>query len=743
MLSQTIYNGIVNIIPFWSNNIIQYLGLGNEYNLALNLILTEIIKIFLNNMNDILCFILFISIGLILVSYKLGYNFNINIFETNKIILTGIEKQNETIYDDTIKCINDYLIEVKKINNVTFKNNMVLINDITNFNINEKIYLTIQRQINSTSPETTYIIKYIFISYNQNINEFINKIYDDYKNKFNSELLIVGNEINNNINYPKPIYAINNYIISNYKNVKLQCMNTIENNNLNNNVPNNQNNNNQNNNNQNNNNQNNNITTENTFEYTITNLNNFKIDDINLTVKRENNNVYYYLKSKKINCKNWIENLMYDYEQKKVCKYKNKISISGREMMSYNTDNNHAIYHKFPIEIHALNWFIIDILKYQHYLITGYCNPNEYSCILNKLNLFKIEEDLFLSVTKEKFICFEAQKTTKENNLNNNDVIYTLYSDTTNLQEKLNNYVEQFKLYLKNKHPNKIIYHFTYNGLKNNELVFTHKILSEKNTNTELFETFDKIHNEHAEIFKNDIDKLKNIEYYKNHGLKRKKGYLFHGIPGCGKTSAVVAMALYDNRHIIEIPFHLLTTHNEFEKIMNLKNINGIEINNNNIIILFDEIDIGINKFCKRDEKNSDDSNKNINALEILSGLMTVETNNTNANLSLGTILSKLDGIGNYNGLITIATTNNIGNLDPALYRDMRLTPFEFKKLRKIDIINIIKTYFNNYDDFNDKYENKIIDRSITPTKLINLCQINENNTFEEFFIELEKNMII
>lgn len=59
------------------------------------------------------------------------------------------------------------------------------------------------------------------------------------------------------------------------------------------------------------------------------------------------------------------------------------------------------------------------------------------------------------------------------------------------------------------------------------------------------------MHNEHTQMFINDINKLKDIEYYKEHGLKRKKGYLFHGEPGCGKTSTVVAIALYDERHIV------------------------------------------------------------------------------------------------------------------------------------------------------------------------------------------------
>ena len=49
----------------------------------------------------------------------------------------------------------------------------------------------------------------------------------------------------------------------------------------------------------------------------------------------------------------------------------------------------------------------------------------------------------------------------------------------------------------------------------------------------------------------NDIKRLRDIEYYQKNGIKRKKGYLFYGHPGCGKTLSVIAMALEDNRHIL------------------------------------------------------------------------------------------------------------------------------------------------------------------------------------------------
>lgn len=387
----------------------------------------------------------------------------------------------------------------------------------------------------------------------------------------------------------------------------------------------------------------------------------------------------------------------------------------------------------------ALNWVLIEKLNYQHFQCANGDNVNTlYKYILEPVELFKIREDLFLTIEKEKD---ENSRCGNSNNKYNNsfNISYILYSNSLNLKNVLEEYVAEFNLYKNNITSNKILYHFTYSGMENNQLIFNSRILSESNTDRELFETFDNIHNEHVETFKKDIDKLKDLEYYKSHGLKRKKGYLFHGVPGCGKTSSVVAMALYDSRHIVEIPFSLLSTHQEFEKIMNLKLINNIEINNNNIILLFDEIDIGMEKIGSRTNNSIVTANNELNNIDpvesVVKAIMSCEIDigkkTIDQKLNLGTLLSKLDGIG---------TTNYIDRLDPALYRELRLTPIKFDKLRKEDCIKLIQSYFGkNYDE---KLNDMLIDRFFTPTKLIHLCQIYDNNTPEYFFNNVLKKIL-
>ncbi len=225
------------------------------------------------------------------------------------------------------------------------------------------------------------------------------------------------------------------------------------------------------------------------------------------------------------------------------------------------------------------------------------------------------------------------------------------------------------------------------------------------------------------------------MAYYKKTGQRRKRSYLFHGKPGTGKTSTIVAMALYSKSHIIEIPGGSLKNSDDIDVILNTKHIDGVKISKTNLIIVLDEIDVGIEHFNRslsttciskhNDTSEVCDKNKPGCKPEHESTISSEKIISTTAtNINLANLLSKLDGISNYNGLIIIATTNHIEHLDPALYREMRLTPIEFKNLRKQDVINIIKRYFDIEITPDHELYNLILDRTITPAKMIYLCDL-------------------
>jgi SpoVK/Ycf46/Vps4 family AAA+-type ATPase len=153
---------------------------------------------------------------------------------------------------------------------------------------------------------------------------------------------------------------------------------------------------------------------------------------------------------------------------------------------------------------------------------------------------------------------------------------------------------------------------------------------------------------------------------------------------------------------------------------MSITSINDVKFNKEDIIFLFDEIDI--NSKCTNRKSDIKEilvklsEHKEIHRADIveIEDLIKKEYDD---NLSLSTLLSRFDGIGNYNGVIIVATTNKIDSIDESLRRDMRLTPLEFDFCRREDIINIMEDYLKIKLTMSDL--NKITDNvKITPAKL-------------------------
>lgn len=722
MLNQAIHSGLSSIIPSWSMQLINIFGLGNEYLLLFNLIFGEMLKYMVelsNNEYLIFTFVLLLTIAFLI---KFDCIPHIKLFNKNIVVLKAIEYDiknsiQKIDYCHKILALNQYLLNVKKIKNITYCDDLkITINDVSNFLIAKNVYLSINRKIENNNALTVF---YTLWSYGEDVDAFLQKIIDDHKNYDDNEIVLYGDEVNDTMNYPEPIHAINLYVSKNFDFPKLKCMKINTQDNMINktnssaddktksdtNIENDKN--------------------KLSYAYTLDDITNFDLGGIFLSVNRDARQcLTYHLTSSTIKCKKWLEDLMNEYDVNKSKRFKNRVLLFGAEDVTHHGEYKNYCY---SLEMWAINWLLIEKMNCQNFqCVNSKSNAILYKYVLEPMTIYKIDDDLYLSIDKiamSRFIKKDIME--KYGTPVYCDVVYTLQSNDKNLKDELSEIVDKFNEHRNNSIGNKKIYHFTYEGYSNDRLNFSTRLLSESNTENELFETFDNIHNEHVNILKNDIDRLKDLNYYKKHGLKRKKGYLFHGIPGCGKTSTVVAMALYDSRHIVEIPFSLVTTHVEFEKIMNIQSINNIEINNNNIILLFDEIDVGMDKINSSEHLST--SGGSILMEEIDNGKLQENSKKIN----IGTLLSKLDGIGNYNGLIVVGTTNNIHKINPSLYREMRLTPYKFDKLRKIDCINLIHSYFDsNYDsELNDL----ITDRSIEPAKLIHFCQQYEGMKVEDF----------
>ena len=380
------------------------------------------------------------------------------------------------------------------------------------------------------------------------------------------------------------------------------------------------------------------------------------------------------------------------------CKTKQtEIEITGWESL------NDGLYtFEYPKNMTAINYYIYSINKSNNFRYFNNKRNGLYfadsikeaidtddapNYMLGDVNDIQIEDDIFITTnTDDSNNNISDKKTIINWKISMKLISYK--HDTKHIQEFINKCIVKYDKHISNKNNNKI-YHFIYQGKKNNKLMFSSKIISDLNDpNLQNYETFDNIFHSHKEKIIKDIDRLHDLDYYKRTGLKRKKGYMFYGIPGTGKTSTVMAMSNYDKRHIIEVPISRIQTNNELEAILNMNCINSINFLQENIIILFDELDIKTKekieiiepennkkKMYRFDDETDDD----------------IKTDK----LNIATMLSRLDGIGNYSGLIIVATTNNIDNIDSALYRDGRLNLINFGNANSDDIKNIIEKYYN------------------------------------------------
>jgi AAA+ superfamily predicted ATPase len=96
--------------------------------------------------------------------------------------------------------------------------------------------------------------------------------------------------------------------------------------------------------------------------------------------------------------------------------------------------------------------------------------------------------------------------------------------------------------------------------------------------------------------------------------------------------------------------------------------------------------------------------------------------------ISVGFLLSRLDGIGNYDGLIIVATTNYPEKIDKTIYRDGRLTLMNFSCCNKQTVIKFIEKFHDI--KLTKSQINRIKDNfdDLVPAKLIGLLEKHKDS---------------
>lgn len=724
MLNQTIITSIISLAPYWSNTITSSFSLGNEYSMAITAIISELVKFLSPFLSDTISIILLTCIACVMIASRFG--FDISMFKLKSITKVTVFAR-EIIVNDKIciigspafRAVNHLLITKYQMNNLTYFNDSefdVIVDNVKNHKIEDDLYVTVEKLL---EKDNFVKINIILSSYKKNVNLIVKTAIDQFEycdKKYKLTLVGVENK-NVSFNYPESMIYMTHVLIHYYKMNKLKILNTAnkfsdtdswvshrENDKK----------------------ESRDATksaSEKQFEeiedfqskfktmFLLDNCNNFKLsddmyDDMYITIERSSNIVTYTLSSNTHDIKEFMKYCLHLYKQSVcTCDEKFMVKISGVEVLSNNVSTI-----EYPQSLIAFFHRVISLNTKTNYRIVD--TGKKQIKIIDKLNNFVIDNIVVNT------------KTSTKGSWEVRSIMTTFMFESTivNISNYLEECTKEYEKYLNNLH-NDVLYYFKYLGKIDGKYKFSKSILSSKDF--PLYETFDHVHNEHVEQLKSSIDMLKDLEYYKKTGLRRKLSFLFHGPPGCGKNATTLAMALYDNRHIIDISLNIVQYNSEFYDLMNLTSIEDVTFTRDKIIIMFDEMHIGINKICNKellqqnlkvDENEKQDS--------FIKKMTFNESPNKKCNdnvfdtLDLGCILSTTDGIGNYGGLIIVGLTNYIEQIPLPLRRSLRFTPMLFTYLRAIDVISVVENFFKI--KINDCQQ--IPDRKISPSSLVQIC---------------------
>lgn len=323
--------------------------------------------------------------------------------------------------------------------------------------------------------------------------------------------------------------------------------------------------------------------------------------------------------------------------------------------------------------------------------------------IIDQDSCIKVDDGMYCKITmineeKDKF------------KVTNVTIVLFSEGNIQNIKNFIDKCISEYKFDIQNKvHTNKYI--FILNSAENNELKYTQVDFTSKKTFDNMFFTAKDAIIDRLDFFMN-----KKSEYDKV-GMPYTLGFLFHGAPGGGKSSAIKAIANYTNRHIIVVPTQLVQDNETLTNIFLTTRINNLDVPFAKRIYVFEEIDCGAWKDIIRDralpyieshqiQQKQPEQTEQICIIDTQDKdkdqsiiiAKNAKPENKKATLTLANILELLDGIVETSGRIVIFTSNFPQYIDKALLRPGRINSMvEFKKLSRDQINSMFNLWFSVY----------------------------------------------
>ena len=273
----------------------------------------------------------------------------------------------------------------------------------------------------------------------------------------------------------------------------------------------------------------------------------------------------------------------------------------------------------------------------------------------------------------------------------------------------------------------------------------------EFNTNRKISNVFFEQKQEFLEkfnFFKN------NRAWYDRLGIPYHLGILLYGLPGCGKTSLIKAIANETGYQIISIPLSRVKTSKDLSAVFHAEKINRHSVPMSKRIYLFEDID-AMDVALKREKKDDDTSYssksedeeeiKKENESSFLAKLIKEESVKISSvmkdddQLTLSHLLNLIDGLIEMPGRIIIFTTNHKSKLDPALIRPGRVDIAVEMKKATSKIIGEMYEWFYEKQMKEEDIE-KMPNEKFTPAEVSNIFY--KFNTCPEDAIKYFKNFV-
>ncbi|XWV25805.1 putative AAA+ family ATPase [Tupanvirus soda lake] len=447
-------------------------------------------------------------------------------------------------------------------------------------------------------------------------------------------------------------------------------------------------------------------------------------------------------------------------------KYNSSITVTSISLenaggiLNKSSENYRAviyIIHKLGINVKKIREQNVNLSIYYHINNTREVD-NIYNYDIDNTNEIIIVPELDIRLRSTNCVKDITGKDNSSYSVNSRNIdLFSSKLSVIELLDVLNKWKEEYKEYLKRYVNDGKLYYYSLISESSNaqsnaqskdkeDTYQDSKIIWRTNI-FKSFKTFDNIFFTEKQKLLEKLDFfIKNESWYKNKGIPYNFGLLFHGLPGCGKTSCVKAISNLTNRHVVELSLNKIKTCGQFIDIINNEFINNVYLPIDKRIILIEDIDCMLDIVIDRKLKDEADTaekeqiaNMDVDQLFKFKMLgMTEEYSKCDSyknedKLTLSCILNTIDGVLEQHGRILIISTNYPDKLDKALIRPGRIdVRINFTKCDHKMTKDILEFYYDRQIPLDVMFP----DFKYTPAEIINKC-LNTENKMDDIIKEM------